>query len=148
MEFYDKNPNFILPKSRMNEVKSFVKGGLRDLSVSRTSFEWGVKVPNNDKHIMYVWLDALTNYLSAIGYPDTLENEYVNFWPADIHMVGKDILRFHAVYWPAFLMAAELPLPKRIFAHGWWTNEGKKISKSEGNVIDPLEIISSYGLIR
>ena len=146
LEFYDKNPNFILPKSRMNEVKSFVKGGLRDLSVSRTSFEWGVKVPNNDKHIMYVWLDALTNYLSAIGYPDTLENEYVNFWPADIHMVGKDILRFHAVYWPAFLMAAELPLPKRIFAHGWWTNEGKKISKSEGNVIDPLEIISSYGL--
>ena len=130
----------------MNEVKSFVKGGLRDLSVSRTSFEWGVKVPNNDKHIMYVWLDALTNYLSAIGYPDTLENEYINFWPADIHMVGKDILRFHAVYWPAFLMAAELPLPKRIFAHGWWTNEGKKISKSEGNVIDPLEIISSYGL--
>jgi methionyl-tRNA synthetase len=130
----------------MNEVKSFVKGGLRDLSVSRTSFEWGVKVLNNDKHIMYVWLDALTNYLSAIGYPDTLENEYVNFWPADIHMVGKDILRFHAVYWPAFLMAAELPLPKRIFAHGWWTNEGKKISKSEGNVIDPLEIISSYGL--
>ena len=146
LEFYNKNPNFILPKSRMNEVKSFVKGGLRDLSVSRTSFEWGVKVPNNDKHIMYVWLDALTNYLSAIGYPDTLENEYVNFWPADIHMVGKDILRFHAVYWPAFLMAAELPLPKRIFAHGWWTNEGKKISKSEGNVIDPLEIISSYGL--
>ena len=143
LEFYDKNPNFILPKSRMNEVKSFVKGGLRDLSVSRTSFEWGVKVPNNDKHIMYVWLDALTNYLSAIGYPDTLENEYVNFWPADIHMVGKDILRFHAVYWPAFLMAAELPLPKRIFAHGWWTNEGKKISKSEGNVIDPLKIISS-----
>ena len=106
----------------------------------------GVKVPNNNKHIMYVWLDALTNYLSAIGYPDTLENEYVNFWPADIHMVGKDILRFHAVYWPAFLMAVELPLPKRIFAHGWWTNEGKKISKSEGNVIDPLEIISSYGL--
>ena len=146
LKFYDKNPNFILPKSRMNEVKSFVKGGLRDLSVSRTSFEWGVKVPNNDKHIMYVWLDALTNYLSAIGYPDTLENEYVNFWPADIHMVGKDILRFHAVYWPAFLMAAELPLPKRIFAHGWWTNEGKKISKSMGNTIDPNEMIDKYGL--
>ena len=146
LEFYDKNPSFILPISRMNEVKSFVKGGLRDLSVSRTSFEWGVKVPNNKKHIMYVWLDALTNYLSAIGYPDTFENEYVSFWPADIHMVGKDILRFHAVYWPAFLMASGIQPPKRIFAHGWWTNEGNKISKSLGNAIDPIEIIDKYGL--
>jgi len=146
LNFYEENPDFISPSSRMNEVKSFVRGGLRDLSVSRTSFQWGIKVPNDNKHIMYVWLDALTNYLSAIGYPDTKNPSYVNFWPADLHMVGKDILRFHAVYWPAFLMAAELPLPKRIFAHGWWTNEGRKISKSDGNIIDPLEIINNYGL--
>ena len=146
LNFYEENPDFISPSSRMNEVKSFVRGGLRDLSVSRTSFQWGIKVPNDNNHIMYVWLDALTNYLSAIGYPDTKNPSYVNFWPADLHMVGKDILRFHAVYWPAFLMAAELPLPKRIFAHGWWTNEGRKISKSDGNIIDPLEIINNYGL--
>ena len=146
LNFYEENPDFIAPSSRMNEVKSFVRGGLRDLSVSRTSFQWGIKVPNDKNHIMYVWLDALTNYLSAIGFPDTKNPNYVNFWPADLHMVGKDILRFHAVYWPAFLMAAELPLPKRIFAHGWWTNEGRKISKSDGNIIDPLEIINNYGL--
>ena len=146
LNFYDKNPSFIYPISRMNEVKSFVKSGLRDLSVSRTSFEWGVKVPNNNNHIMYVWLDALTNYLSAVGYPDIKNTEYINFWPSNLHMVGKDILRFHAVYWPAFLLAADLPLPKRIFAHGWWTNEGKKISKSDGNVIDPINIINDYGL--
>ena len=146
LNFYDKNPSFIYPISRMNEVKSFVKSGLRDLSVSRTSFEWGVKVPNNNNHIMYVWLDALTNYLSAVGYPDIENTEYINFWPSNLHMVGKDILRFHAVYWPAFLLAADLPLPKRIFAHGWWTNEGKKISKSDGNVIDPINIINDYGL--
>ena len=146
LNFYDENPTFIYPISRMNEVKSFVKSGLRDLSVSRTSFEWGVKVPNNNHHIMYVWLDALTNYLSAVGYPDINNSEYIDFWPSNLHMVGKDILRFHAVYWPAFLLAAELPLPKRIFAHGWWTNEGKKISKSDGNVIDPIDIINDYGL--
>ncbi len=146
LNFYEENPDFIAPSSRMNEVKSFVRGGLRDLSVSRTSFQWGIKVPNDKNHIMYVWLDALTNYLSAIGFPDTKNPNYVNFWPADLHMVGKDILRFHAIYWPAFLMAAELPLPKRIFAHGWWTNEGRKISKSDGNIIDPLEIINNYGL--
>ena len=146
LDFYDENPDFIDPKSRMNEVKSFVQSGLRDLSVSRTSFAWGVKVPESKNHIMYVWLDALTNYLSAVGYPDEENKEYLNFWPADLHMVGKDILRFHAVYWPAFLMAADLPLPKRIYAHGWWTNEGKKISKSEGNVIDPIEMINLYGL--
>ena len=146
LNFYDENPSFIYPISRMNEVKSFVKSGLRDLSVSRTSFEWGVKVPNNNNHIMYVWLDALTNYLSAVGYPDIENTEYINFWPSNLHMVGKDILRFHAVYWPAFLLAADLPLPKRIFAHGWWTNEGKKISKSDGNVIDPINIINDYGL--
>ena len=146
LNFYDENPTFIYPLSRMNEVKSFVKNGLKDLSISRTSFEWGVKVPNNDNHIIYVWLDALTNYLSAVGYPDINNSEYINFWPSDLHMVGKDILRFHAVYWPAFLLAADLPLPKRIFAHGWWTNEGKKISKSDGNVIDPIDIINDYGL--
>ena len=146
LEFYENNPNFVLPHKRFNEVKSFVKGGLKDLSVSRTSFKWGVKVPNDDDHIMYVWLDALTNYLSAVGFPDKNQNSFKNFWPANIHIVGKDILRFHAVYWPAFLMAAKISLPKRIFAHGWWTNEGKKISKSDGNVIDPIEEKNNFGL--
>jgi methionyl-tRNA synthetase len=146
LEFYKKNPEFILPLTRRNEVTSFVEGGLQDLSVSRTSFKWGVPVPNDPDHIMYVWLDALTNYITAVGYPDTVQGEYEKFWPADVHMVGKDILRFHAVYWPAFLMAAGLEPPKRIFAHGWWTNEGEKISKSLGNVIDPLELIETYGL--
>jgi methionyl-tRNA synthetase len=152
LEFYKKNPDFIAPKSRYNEVVSFVRGGkiykksaLKDLSISRTSFTWGIKVPNDENHIIYVWLDALTNYLSALNYADA-GSEYQNFWPANIHIVGKDILRFHAVYWPAFLMAAELPLPQRIFAHGWWTNEGEKISKSLGNVINPLELVAHYGL--
>ncbi|MBL6785154.1 MAG: methionine--tRNA ligase [Rickettsiales bacterium] len=153
LEFYQNNPDFISPKSRYNEVVSFVRGGkvyvkdaLKDLSVSRTSFDWGIKVPSDPKHVMYVWLDALTNYLSAIGFPDTNTNDYVNFWPANIHVVGKDILRFHAVYWPAFLMAAELSIPKKIFAHGWWTNEGEKISKSLGNVIDPFAVADEFGL--
>ncbi len=146
LELYDSQPDFILPKSRRNEVISFVKGGLHDLSVSRTTFNWGVPVPGDDKHIMYVWLDALTNYITAVGFPDESKDSYQKFWPADLHMVGKDILRFHAVYWPAFLMAAELPLPKRVFAHGWWTNEGQKISKSVGNVIDPHKLIEDYGL--
>ncbi len=146
IKFYEKNPNFILPLTRRNEVISFVKGGLQDLSVSRTSFKWGVSVPGNSDHIMYVWLDALTNYITAVGYPDINTSDYVQFWPADLHMVGKDILRFHAVYWPAFLLAAGLEPPKRVFAHGWWTNEGKKISKSLGNVIDPLELMETYGL--
>ena len=146
LELYDSQPDFILPKSRRNEVISFVKGGLHDLSVSRTTFNWGIPVPNDDKHIMYVWLDALTNYITAVGFPDENKDSYQKFWPADLHMVGKDILRFHAVYWPAFLMAAELPLPKRVFAHGWWTNEGQKISKSIGNVIDPNKLIEQYGL--
>ena len=141
--YYKKNPNFIGPDSRRNEVISFVKGGLKDLSISRTTFNWGIKVPNNEKHVMYVWLDALINYLSAIGYPD---EKYKKFWPADIHIIGKDILRFHAIYWPAFLLAANIEPPKRIFAHGWWTNEGKKISKSLGNVINPDELIKQYGL--
>ncbi len=146
LKFYEENNNFILPNSRRNEVVSFVKGGLKDLSVSRTSFSWGVKVPNNDSHIMYVWLDALTNYLSACNYTSSGNDSFSKFWPADIHMVGKDIVRFHAVYWPAFLMAADLPLPKKIFAHGWWTNEGNKISKSLGNVIDPFDLVDKYGV--
>ncbi|MBO6950207.1 MAG: methionine--tRNA ligase [Rhodospirillales bacterium] len=143
---YEKNPDFILPDSRRNEVMSFVKGGLNDLSISRTTFNWGVKVPGDDAHIMYVWLDALTNYITAVGYPDTDSDLYKKYWPADLHMVGKDILRFHTVYWPAFLMAAGIEPPKRVFAHGWWTNEGQKISKSLGNVIDPVDLANKYGL--
>ncbi len=146
LKFYEEHPDFILPNSRRNEVLSFVKGGLQDLSISRTSFKWGVPVPGDDKHIMYVWLDALTNYMSALGYPDQDSDLYKEFWPASLHMVGKDILRFHAIFWPAFLMAADLPLPKRVFAHGWWTNEGQKISKSLGNVIDPYTLIEEFGL--
>ena len=145
LAFYDANPDFIAPQSRRNEVTSFVKGGLQDLSISRTTFNWGVPVPGDEDHIFYVWLDALTNYISALGFPDE-QGEYAKYWPADLHMVGKDILRFHAVYWPAFLMAAGLEPPKRVFAHGWWTNEGQKISKSLGNVIDPIELVEKYGL--
>ncbi|MEX2451127.1 MAG: methionine--tRNA ligase [Rhodospirillales bacterium] len=145
LQFYRDNPDFIAPVSRRNEVVSFVSGGLNDLSISRTSFDWGVPVPNDEKHVMYVWLDALTNYITALGYPDQT-GEYAAYWPADLHMVGKDILRFHAVYWPAFLLAAGLEPPKRVFAHGWWTNEGRKISKSFGNAIDPLELVETYGL--
>ncbi|HWX49139.1 MAG TPA: methionine--tRNA ligase [Roseomonas sp.] len=145
LAFYEANPDFIAPATRRNEVISFVKNGLNDLSISRTSFTWGVKVPGDEAHVMYVWLDALTNYISALGYPD--ENASLwKFWPADIHFVGKDILRFHAIFWPAFLMAAGLPTPKRVFAHGWWTNEGQKISKSLGNVIDPLTLVDEFGL--
>ncbi|MFH1803540.1 MAG: methionine--tRNA ligase [Pseudomonadota bacterium] len=146
LKFYDDNPDFIAPSSRRNEVLSFVKGGLRDLSVSRTSFKWGVPVPGDEDHVMYVWLDALTNYLTAVGYPDADPEKLATYWPADLHMVGKDILRFHAVYWPAFLMAADIAPPKRVFAHGWWTNEGQKISKSLGNVIDPYDLTARYGL--
>ncbi len=146
LKWYENLPETVLPKSRRNEVKSFVEGGLRDLSISRTSFSWGVPVPGNDRHIMYVWIDALTNYLTATGYPDMDDEKFRKFWPADIHMVGKDILRFHAVYWPAFLMAAGIEPPKRVFAHGWWTNEGQKISKSLGNVIDPFDIVEEFGL--
>ena len=124
---------------------SFIKGGLKDLSISRTTFKWGVSVPNNDKHVMYVWIDALCNYLTSIGYPDTNNKNFKKYWPG-LHVVGKDILRFHSVYWPAFLMAANLDPPSRVFAHGWWTNEGEKISKSLGNIIDPYEIVSKYGL--
>jgi methionyl-tRNA synthetase len=146
LKFYEDNPDFIAPESRRNEVISFVKGGLQDLSVSRTSFKWGVDVPGDEDHIMYVWLDALTNYITAVDYPDTGAEMYEKYWPADLHMVGKDILRFHAVYWPAFLLGAGLEPPKRVYAHGWWTNEGQKISKSLGNIIDPFEIVDTYGL--
>ena len=146
LKFYNENPDFIAPPSRRNEVISFVKGGMHDLSVSRTSFSWGVDVPDDEKHIMYVWLDALTNYITALDFPEKDAELYKKFWPADLHMVGKDILRFHAVYWPAFLMGAGLKPPRRIFAHGWWTNEGEKISKSLGNVIDPRQIVETYGL--
>ena len=145
IEFYESNPDSIKPKSRYNEVLSFIKGGLKDLSISRTTFKWGISVPNSDNHIMYVWIDALCNYLTSIGYPDKDSNNFKIFWPA-LHIVGKDILRFHSVYWPAFLMAADIDPPKRVFAHGWWTNEGKKISKSLGNAINPYDIIAQYGL--
>ncbi len=145
LEFYDSHPDFIAPESRRNEVISFVKGGLTDLSVSRTSFKWGVPVPDDPDHVMYVWIDALTNYMTGVGYPDTDCDSFKKFWPADLHMVGKDILRFHAVYWPAFLLAAGVEPPKRVFAHGWWTNEGQKISKSIGNVIDPYDLVTRYG---
>jgi methionyl-tRNA synthetase len=146
LAFYDANPDFIAPKSRRNEVISFVKGGLRDLSVSRTSFSWGIPVPDHPQHVMYVWLDALTNYITAVGYPDTENDLYSSFWPANLHMVGKDILRFHAVYWPAFLMAAGLEPPRRVFAHGWWTVEGQKMSKSLGNFIPPQKLVEEYGV--
>ena len=145
LTFYEQHSDFIAPNSRRNEVVKFVEGGLMDLSVSRTSFNWGVTVPNDEKHVMYVWLDALTNYLTGVGFPDTNWESYKKYWPADLHLMGKDIIRFHAVYWPAFLMAAGLEPPKRVFAHGWWTNEGQKISKSLGNVIDPIDLISQYG---
>ena len=146
LDYYNKYPDFILPESKRNEVINFVKGGLKDLSVSRTSFNWGISVPNDSNHIMYVWLDALTSYPNSISYLDTNQNEMSSFWSNVTHVVGKDILRHHAIYWPAFLIAAKLELPKRIYAHGWWTNEGNKISKSLGNVIDPVSIIDEYGL--
>ena len=145
LEYFAANPDFIAPESRKNEIVSFVKGGLRDLSISRTTFSWGIPVPGDEKHIMYVWLDALANYLSALGYPDNT-SDLKEFWPANLHMVGKDIIRFHAVYWPAFLMAAELPLPKQVFAHGWWTIEGEKMSKSLGNAIAPQALVDEFGL--
>ncbi|WP_043364023.1 methionine--tRNA ligase [Belnapia sp. F-4-1] len=145
LDFYRENPDFIAPASRRNEVMRFVEGGLQDLSISRTSFTWGIPVPGDPAHVMYVWLDALTNYITAAGYPDTSAERW-RFWPADVHVVGKDIVRFHAIYWPAFLQAAGLAPPRRVFAHGWWTNEGQKISKSLGNVIDPVTLVEEYGL--
>ena len=147
LKLYEQNPDFILPRSRGNEVINFVKGGLRDLSVTRTSFRWGVTMPkslNDDKHVMYVWLDALMNYVTALGYGN--DEKDMDFWPASIHFVGKDILRFHAIYWPAFLMSLDLPLPKTIAAHGWWTRDGEKMSKSKGNVVAPKEVADAYGV--
>ena len=141
LALYESQPDFIMPESKRNEVISFVKSGLRDLSVSRTSFKWGIEVPNDPSHVMYVWLDALFNYYSAVSKP-----ELQKYWPADLHIVGKDILRFHAIYWPAFLMAVDLPLPSRVFAHGWWLVEGEKMSKSIGNVLDPLSLVEKFGL--
>ncbi len=146
LEFYEKNKSFILPESRRNEVISFVKNGLKDLSVSRKTFTWGIKVPNDESHVVYVWLDALTNYLSSLKYPDENNSLFKNFWPANLHIIGKDILRFHAIYWPAFLLAAKIEPPKRIYGHGWILSGNEKMSKSKGNILDPLEIINLYGL--
>ncbi len=140
-----KTPGFLEPESRRNEMISFVSGGLRDLSVSRTSFDWGVKVPGSEAHVMYVWVDALTNYLTGLGYPDKTE-DYAKFWPASLHLIGKDIVRFHTVYWPAFLMSADLPLPKQVFGHGFLLNRGQKESKSLGNVTDPGELAERFGV--
>ena len=146
LEYYENNPDFISPKSRKNEVISFVKSGLKDLSISRKAFSWGIKVPNNPEHVIYVWLDALTNYISALNYPDTDDDLFKNFWPASLHLIGKDILRFHAVYWPAFLMAAKITLPNKVYGHGWILSGDEKMSKSKGNILDPLDIIETYGL--
>ncbi len=146
LDFYKKNPNFIAPDTRKNEVISFVKSGLKDLSISRKSFSWGIKVPNNDNHVIYVWLDALTNYISALDYPNESNELFKNFWPASVHLIGKDILRFHAVYWPAFLLAAKIKPPLKVYGHGWILSGDEKMSKSKGNILDPIEIIDKYGL--
>lgn len=144
LRHFKEHPEFVRPDYRLNEVMRFVEGGLKDLSISRTTFSWGIPVPGNPEHVIYVWFDALTNYLTAAGFPGDPDT-FDNIWPADIHLVGKDILRFHAVYWPAFLMSAGLPLPKTVFAHGWWTVEGEKMSKSAGNVVDPFVVADEFG---
>jgi methionyl-tRNA synthetase len=146
LKLYEEQPDFIGPNERRNEVMSFVKSGLKDLSVSRTTFDWGIKVPGNDKHVMYVWVDALTNYLTATGYLTDENGPRAKYWPADAHIIGKDIIRFHAVYWPAFLMSAGVPLPKRVYAHGFLLNKGEKMSKSLGNVVGPVELVNHFGL--
>jgi methionyl-tRNA synthetase len=146
LDLYAKHPDFVLPKERLNEVASFVRGGLQDLSISRTTFDWGIRVPGNDKHIMYVWVDALTNYLTAVGFPDADSEMFKRYWPAHLHVIGKDIVRFHAVYWPAFLMSAGLAVPQRIFSHGFLFSRGEKMSKSVGNVVDPFAMADEYGV--
>lgn len=145
LALYEANPDFIAPKERRNEIISFVKGGLQDLSVSRTTFDWGIPVPGAEGHVMYVWVDALTNYITGVGYPDEQSELFKKFWPADLHVIGKDIIRFHTVYWPAFLMSAGLPVQHRVFAHGFLTVDGQKMSKSLGNVIDPFELVETFG---
>ncbi len=146
LEFFDKNPDFIQPESSKKEVISFVKSGLKDLSISRTTFDWGIPVPGDEKHVMYVWIDALANYITALDYPEDKDGLMAKFWPHAHHVVGKEITRFHCVYWPAFLMAAELPCPQKVVANGWWVVEGQKMSKSLGNVLEPLELVEKYGL--
>jgi len=146
LDLYETVPDFVLPRERLNEVASFVRGGLQDLSISRTTFDWGVPVPGDPKHVMYVWVDALTNYITAVGFPDTDSDKFKRYWPADLHVIGKDIVRFHAVYWPAFLMSAGVAVPKRIFSHGFLFNRGEKMSKSVGNVIDPFTMADAYGV--
>jgi methionyl-tRNA synthetase len=145
LALYEEQAEFISPKSRKNEIISFVKGGLKDLSISRTTFDWGVPVPGDNKHVMYVWVDALTNYITGLGYPDA-NNDLWDYWPADVHVIGKDITRFHAVYWPAFLMSAGVELPKQVFGHGFLLNKGEKMSKSLGNVVDPFDMADLYGI--
>src|ERR1044072_4690866 len=146
LDLYARVPDFVLPKERLNEVASFVRGGLNDLSVSRTTYDWGVKVPGDEKHVMYVWVDALTNYITAVDYPDTESAKFKKNWPCDLHLIGKDIVRFHAVYWPAFLMSAGVEVPRRIFSHGFLFNRGEKMSKSVGNVVDPFALADAYGV--
>jgi methionyl-tRNA synthetase len=146
LALYASDPNYVLPKERLNEVASFVRGGLKDLSISRTTFDWGVKVPGDPRHVMYVWVDALTNYITAVDFPDTQSEKFRRYWPADLHVIGKDIVRFHAVYWPAFLMSAGVDVPRRIFSHGFLFNRGEKMSKSVGNVIDPFALAKAYGV--
>jgi methionyl-tRNA synthetase len=146
LALYASDPNYVLPKERLNEVASFVRGGLKDLSISRTTFDWGVKVPVDPRHVMYVWVDALTNYITAVDFPDTDSKKFRRYWPADLHVIGKDIVRFHAVYWPAFLMSAGVAVPRRIFSHGFLFNRGEKMSKSVGNVIDPFALAKAYGV--
>ena len=145
LALYESQPDFVGPDSRKNEVVSFVKSGLRDLSISRTTFDWGVRVPGDSEHVMYVWVDALTNYITGVGFPDESDPNW-RYWPADVHIIGKDIIRFHAVYWPAFLMSAGIPLQKRVYAHGFLFNRGEKMSKSVGNVVDPFNLADQYGV--